>query len=91
MTKQTATHSEIYAIIAPAITHKIAETVLCQPEALDLHKPLIEYGFDSLKASELIAFIEDTFGFEIEAHTIPDLVTTADVLQHLCQKLLKQS
>ncbi len=81
------TQNDVYQLIAPTITERIATMVLLTPEQIDIHQPLAQYGFDSIKAAELMAFIEDTLSIEIEPQDIPDLVTTEDVLQHLSARL----
>ena len=51
---------------------------------LDLHRPIAEYGLDSLTAGELIAAIEDKLGIELPFELLfvgdPSLATLADTL-----------
>lgn len=90
MTMRTI-ENEIYQLISPKIIDKIASMVLLMPDQLDINHPLTQYGFDSIKATELLAFIEDTFSIDIEPQDIPDLLSTEDILQYLSTRLADES
>jgi len=54
------------------------------PSALDLHRPIAEYGLDSLTAVELISTIEERLGIELPFEALfvgdPSLARLADAL-----------
>ncbi|CAM5344927.1 2-methoxy-6-polyprenyl-1,4-benzoquinol methylase, mitochondrial [Streptomyces abikoensis] len=49
-----ATHDEAFAIVEDLITSMVADTLHMPPEEVDRHRPLQQYGMDSLMGMEML-------------------------------------
>lgn len=54
---------------------------------IDLDLPLIEYGLDSVRSTELIVELEETFRVEISDEEATHLITARQVVDHVVAKL----
>ncbi|MGW0916946.1 SDR family NAD(P)-dependent oxidoreductase [Streptomyces sp. NPDC002784] len=56
---------ESRAALQKAISHNIAKAMQMEPDALDPHRRLDEYGLDSLMATELLVLVRQQFSIDI--------------------------
>jgi NADPH:quinone reductase-like Zn-dependent oxidoreductase/acyl carrier protein len=76
------------AAVTELVRREVA-TVLAHPapEALDVHKGLLELGFDSLTAVELRNRLSSLTGFRLSGTLVFDYPTIGSLAEHLCGRL----
>lgn len=62
---------------------RIAELSSVSPEAVDIHRPFSEFGFDSLETVNLMMELEDWLGQELAATIAWDYPTVEGIAMHL--------
>ncbi|MBF6484538.1 acyl carrier protein [Nocardia otitidiscaviarum] len=59
--------------------------------ALELDRPLLEYGLDSVRSAELVIELEQLFGIDIPDAAAAALRTTRQVAEYVAVELRKAS
>lgn len=65
----------------------VSQTLGCEPEEVDVTKPLPELGIDSLDAVHLIATIESLIQTELPEDVIQRVTCLNDVLEMMSDRL----
>ncbi|MGL5443677.1 acyl carrier protein [Mycobacteroides stephanolepidis] len=75
------------AIYVREVTLGTARRVL-QAGNIDTSRPLVEYGLDSIRATELVVELEDIFHVQIPDEQTTYLITVDDIADYLIAELL---
>ena len=77
--------------IATWLTAKLAERLKIEPEQIDIHKDLTEYGLDSIEAVNLSGELENFIGYRLSPTLLWDYPTVEDLAQYLADHPLPLS
>lgn len=58
-----------------------------QAPSIDLDRPLVEYGLDSVRSTELVVELEVAFRVEISDEEAAQLMTARAVIDHVVAKI----
>ncbi len=70
------------------LVDKIAEQCDLKPQSVDIHKPLTNYGLDSIVAFTVVGDLEDWLEIELPATLLWDYPTIAAIAEYLAEQEL---
>ncbi|MBB4854238.1 acyl carrier protein [Mycobacteroides chelonae] len=81
-------NSRLPAIYVRVTALEIVRKVL-QATQIDTARPLVDYGLDSIRATELVVELEDTFHIGISDEQTTHLITVDDIADHVIAELVR--